>query len=70
MGPVVCSGLKAKLGAGKVGCQGVGKPYNAGLAENVSPKGTSEAAIGEAKKMFELASSKCPDSVIVAGGYR
>jgi len=69
MGPVVCSGLKSKLGAGNVSCQGVGSPYSAGLADNVGPKGTSMAAIGEATKMFKLAISKCPQTLIVAGGY-
>jgi cutinase len=70
MGPAVCSGLKGKLGAGNVACQGVGGAYSAGIAENVSAKGTSQGAIDEAKKMFELAASKCPQTVILAGGYR
>jgi cutinase len=70
MGPAVCSGLKQKLGAGSVACQGVGGAYSAGLMDNVSAKGTSEAAIKEAQAMFNLAQSKCPQSTIVAGGYR
>jgi len=69
MGPAVCSGLKGKLGAGSVGCQGVGGPYTAGLVENVSAKGTTDAAIGEAQKMFKMAAEKCPQATIVAGGY-
>jgi cutinase len=69
MGPIVCSGLKNAYPA-KVGCQGVGRPYTAGLADNVGPKGTSSAAIGEATKMFTTANSKCPNTVIVFGGYR
>jgi len=68
MGPAVCSGLKSKLG-GNVACQGVGGPYSAGLADNVAPKGTTEAAIGEAQKMLRLAMEKCPQTIIVAGGY-
>lgn len=69
MGPIVCSGLKKDY-PDKVACQGVGKPYTGGLADNVGTVGTTQAAIGEATKMFTTADSKCPDSVIVFGGYR
>jgi len=68
MGPIVCSGLKREF-PNRVGCQGVGSPYSAGLADNASPKGTTQAAIGEAQKMFKLAASKCPKALIVFGGY-
>jgi cutinase len=70
MGPVVCKGLKSKLGASNVACQGVGGAYRAGLAENVSPKGTTDAAIKVAKDHFQSAVRKCPQSQIVSGGYR
>jgi cutinase len=69
MGPIVCSGLK-KAYPDQVACQGVGPPYSAGLADNVGTAGTTTAAIGEATKMFTTANTKCPDSVIVFGGYR
>jgi len=69
MGPAVCSGLKTKLGAGNVACQGVGGAYSAGLPENALPAGTTPGAISEATKMFTMADTKCPNTIIVAGGY-
>jgi hypothetical protein len=32
--------------------------------------GTTEGAINECIKMFTTANTRCPDTVIVAGGYR
>jgi cutinase len=70
MGPVVCKGLKSKLGASNVACQGVGGAYKAGLAENVYPKGTTDAAIKVAKDHLRSAATRCPQAKIVSGGYR
>jgi cutinase len=70
MGPVVCKGLKSKFGASNVACQGVGGAYKAGLAENVSPKGTTDASIRVAKEHLANAARKCPSAAIVSGGYR
>ncbi|CAH0047057.1 unnamed protein product [Clonostachys solani] len=49
--------------------QGVGGPYTAGLFENLLTRGTSEDAIDEGVRLFNLANSKCPGSAIVTGGY-
>jgi cutinase len=69
MGPIVCAGLRKEY-PDRVGCQGVGGPYTAGLLDNVSAKGTTAAAIAEAQRMFNLANTKCPKAVIAFGGYR
>lgn len=67
-GPNVAAGLKTRY-PNSLWVQGVGGPYTAGLAENALPAGTSRAAIDEAKRLFNLAASKCPSAAIVAGGY-
>lgn len=50
--------------------QGVGDPYDAALSPNFLPAGTTQGAIDEAKRMFTLANTKCPNAAVVAGGYR
>jgi len=69
VGPSICKGLKAQF-RNDVACQGVGSPqYTAGLADNVSPAGTTAKAIAEATKHYNTASTKCPRTIIVTGGY-
>lgn len=70
MGPIICNGLKKMYGPAQVLCQGVGGAYGAAILDNVSTRGTSAAAVGEATKMFNLANTKCPNSIITFGGYR
>jgi cutinase len=38
--------------------------------DNVSRKGTTDRAINEAKRLFQMAATKCPKAIIVFGGYR
>ncbi|PNS21446.1 hypothetical protein CAC42_1225 [Sphaceloma murrayae] len=69
LGPDVCSGLKSRFGSTNVACQGVGGPYTAALGDNALPQGTTSAAIGEAVRLYNLAASRCPETLIVGGGY-
>ncbi|KAF7592140.1 hypothetical protein BBP40_000627 [Aspergillus hancockii] len=69
IGPPLCTQLKSKLGADKVACQGVGGLYTGGLMQNALPQNTDPGAISTAKGLFEQASTKCPNTQIVAGGY-
>lgn len=68
VGPPTCSGLKSSLGS--VACQGVGDGYKAGLATNALPGGTNQASIKASEDMFNMAAQKCPNTIIVAAGYR
>jgi cutinase len=53
-GPNVADGLKSDY-RNNVWVQGVGGPYDAGLAANFLPAGTSQGAIDEAKRLFNMA---------------
>lgn len=68
VGPPTCSGLKRSLGS--VACQGVGGGYTAGLTENALPGGTNQAAIKSSEDMFNMAAQKCPNTIMLGGGYR
>ncbi|KAK7430472.1 hypothetical protein QQZ08_002991 [Neonectria magnoliae] len=47
----------------------VGGPYTAELAPNILPAGTDRASINEAKRLFTLANTKCPNTPVVTDGY-
>ncbi|TLD36119.1 hypothetical protein E2P81_ATG03008 [Venturia nashicola] len=68
MGPIVCRGLRTAFPE-KLGCQGVGGGYTAALKDNGLAKETTDVAITEAQKMFTMVSTKCPNAIIIFGGY-
>jgi cutinase len=69
MGPAVCNMLKKDY-KDRIGCDGLGPAYTGALGDNALPKGTSDAAIAEGVRVFTLAHTKCPNSVIAFAGYR
>ena len=70
VGPPVCSDLQSLLGESNVSCQGVGSPYDGSITDNALPQNTSPQSIGAATTMFNLAYTQCPETLVVAGGYR
>ncbi|KAF1918581.1 cutinase-domain-containing protein [Ampelomyces quisqualis] len=69
LGGPLGNALKNKYSAAQVWVQGVGGPYTATLSANTLPRGSTPAAIAEMGRLLNLASTKCPNSKIVAGGY-
>ncbi|KAJ4983611.1 cutinase [Stagonosporopsis vannaccii] len=69
LGAPLGNALESRYGAANVWVQGVGGPYEATLADNFLPRGSSTAAIREGVRLLNLANSKCPNSRIVTGGY-
>jgi cutinase len=69
MGPAVCKLLRAEY-KDRIGCDGLGPAYAGGLIDNFQPKGTTDAAIQEGVRVFTLAHTKCPKSVLVFAGFR
>ncbi|KAL6703867.1 hypothetical protein ACN47E_009001 [Coniothyrium glycines] len=68
-GVPLANALETYYGGANVWVQGVGGPYTADLASNFLTGGSSTAAFNEAARLFRLANTKCPNSIIVAGGY-
>ncbi|KAK4238133.1 carbohydrate esterase [Achaetomium macrosporum] len=68
VGPPLASALESEY-RNDIWVQGVGGPYGATLGDNFLPGGTSQAAIGEATRLFTMANTKCPNASVVAGGY-
>ncbi|KAM0275090.1 hypothetical protein ACHAQH_007569 [Verticillium albo-atrum] len=68
-GPTLASALTREYGSGGIWIQGVGGAYEAELSPNFLPSGTDRASINEAKRLFTLANTKCPNTPVVTGGY-
>ncbi|KAI6781740.1 uncharacterized protein J7T54_004906 [Emericellopsis cladophorae] len=66
-GPILASALESRFS--NIWIQGVGSPYDAATSPNFLPAGTNRASIDEAKRLFQLANSKCPNTPVVTGGY-
>ncbi|TID25798.1 cutinase precursor [Venturia nashicola] len=46
-----------------------GVTYNAGVMTNMRSDGADPVGVTNAKKIYEMAASKCPDTTIIGGGY-
>jgi len=46
-----------------------GVTYGAGIGGNLTPGGGDPAGIADAKRLYNLAASKCPNTIIIGGGY-
>ncbi|KAF5561788.1 cutinase [Fusarium napiforme] len=68
VGPILAEAMR--LAIPDIWIQGVGGPYTADLAPNFLPEGTTDASIDEAKRLFQMAYDKCPDTPVVTAGYR
>ncbi|RBA20532.1 cutinase [Fusarium proliferatum] len=67
VGPILAEAMQ--LAIPDIWIQGVGGPYKADLAPNFFPEGTTDASIDEAKRLFQMAYTKCPDTPVVTAGY-
>jgi cutinase len=68
VGPRLSDGLKQALGEQKVATEGV--EYDASLVTNVLPGGCSQSDAEVMAKLITQATTQCPTSKIVVGGYR
>ncbi|KAL1877984.1 hypothetical protein Daus18300_002338 [Diaporthe australafricana] len=71
VGPQTCAAIKDNLGADQVACQGIGTEdgYAAALPPNFQAKNTDDQSIQAALDIMNLATTQCPDTTVVMGGY-
>ena len=67
VGPPTSDGLKRAFGSDKVATEGIA--YAASIGTNAIPGGTDTRSKNLMKETLTSMTQKCPDSVIVAGGY-
>lgn len=60
--------MKQAFGGNSVAVEGI--DYAALLSTNFLPGGADPAGVSEMKALFVDAASKCPNSILVGGGYR
>jgi len=69
IGPIIGVKLVAELRKVFPSLAVEGVEYGAGVGGNMTPGGGDPAGIAEATKDYKLAVTKCPESVIIGGGY-
>ena len=68
VGPPLANGLKDALGANNVAVQGI--DYPAAIGGNFQPGGADRNGIQTMVDLLTQAATQCPDSKLVASGYR
>lgn len=66
-GPPTANGLKSNFGSDAVAVEGV--DYGARLSTNFLPGGADPAGVQEMQRLIQQATTQCPDSKLVVGGY-
>jgi len=69
LGPIIGGALVPELRKKIKDLAVEGVTYDAGIGGNLTPGGGDPAGIADAKRLYNLAASKCPNTIITGGGY-
>lgn len=67
IGPQFISALEERLGANRVGVQGV--EYPAAIVTNLLPGNADPRGVANLRSLLNEANQRCPDSIVLVSGY-